>query len=105
MSADPMGDHLDGLSAQDRQRLDSWVQAFGQGWNERRWALAVSRMPANDPLRRPALIEIAKIDMARRREQGQSVTIDNYLTADQELAANGLSKLDFGTGILGTSTS
>jgi hypothetical protein len=94
MSApDRLGVHLEGLSAQDQRRLESWVQAFGQGWDERRWGQSVGRMPAG-PLRRPALIELVKIDLARRWQKGHKVGLDYYLKHCPELTFNGQSPLD-----------
>jgi hypothetical protein len=93
-AADRLGSHLDGLSAQDRHRLDSWMQAFGQGWDERRWARSIDRLPADGPLRRPALVEMAKIDLARRWQAGRKIAIDYYVTAHPELSVDGQPSLD-----------
>ncbi len=87
-AADNLGLHLDNLSAQDRQQLDSWLQAFGQGWDERRWARAIGKLPEG-PLRRPAMIEMAKIDLARRWQKGERVGLDFYLKISPDLATDG----------------
>src|SRR5436305_1164432 len=93
MSADRLGVHLNSLSAQERRRLESWLQAFAQGWDERRWDQSVGRMPAG-PLRRPALIELVKFDLARRWQKGQRVGLDFYLTYSPDLSPDGQPPLD-----------
>jgi hypothetical protein len=92
-AADRLGSHLDGLSAQDRRQLETWAQAFGQGWDERRWAKSIGKLPAG-PLRRPALIEMAKIDLIHRWQNGDKVALAFYLNNCPDLATNGLPPLD-----------
>src|SRR5258707_176183 len=72
--------HLLALSDEQRQVLESWLMAFDHKWDEQRLAVHVQRLPPpGDPLRRPALIEMVKIDLERHWQRGQPVRLESYL--------------------------
>ena len=77
--------NLADLSADDRRRLESLLLKFDQSWDEKRLPAAVRQLPADDPLRRPALVEMIKIDLERRRKAGDKVRVEAYLKPFPEL--------------------
>jgi serine/threonine protein kinase len=72
------------LSDDKRQVLEAWLVDFDLTWNEDRMASAVRRLP-HDSLRRPALVEMIKIDLERRWQRGQPATLESYLKSIPEL--------------------
>jgi predicted Ser/Thr protein kinase len=82
----PTDAHLDELSDDQRQLLEAWVVEFELSWNEDRLALSVRRLPPmGNHLRRSVLVEMVRIDLERRWQRGQRVTLDSYLKALPEL--------------------
>jgi hypothetical protein len=80
--------HLEGLSDRQRQALESWLVEFDLDWDEGRLASWVSQLPAHgDCLRRPALVEMVKIDLERRWRRGQRVKLESYVKMLPELGA------------------
>jgi predicted Ser/Thr protein kinase len=77
--------HLASLSPEHRRQLESLASQFGQSWDEKRLAAAMRKLPADSPLRRPALIEMIKIDLERRRRAGQKARVESYLKYFPEL--------------------
>jgi hypothetical protein len=78
--------HLAGLSDEQRQVLETWLVEFDLSWDEGRLAYWVGRLPPGAAcLRRPALIEMIKIDLERRWQRGQRVSLEGYLKALPEL--------------------
>lgn len=78
--------HRAGLSAEDQQRLDSWLDEFDQCWNKDRLAAWVRKLPElGDRLRRPALIELVMTDMERRWQLGKRPLLEAYLKILPEL--------------------
>jgi hypothetical protein len=82
------GAHLAELTDDLRQMLETWLVEFDLSWDENRLGLWVHRLPPRgDRLRRPALIEMLKIDLERRWQRGQRVSLENYLSVLPELGA------------------
>jgi serine/threonine protein kinase len=80
--------HLAELSDDKRQVLETWLVEFDLSWDEGRLAFWIRRLPPEgDCLRRPALIEMVKIDLERRWQQGQRAKLEGYLKALPELGA------------------
>ncbi len=79
--------HLADLSAEDRSRLDNLLLKFDKSWGEKRLPAALRQLPADDPLRRPALLEMIKIDLEHRRKAGQKVRLEAYVKSFPELGA------------------
>jgi hypothetical protein len=78
--------HLLVLSDEQRQVLESWLMAFDQQWDDQRLAAHLVKLPPpDDPLRRPALIEMVKIDLERHWQHGQPVRLESYLKSLPEL--------------------
>jgi serine/threonine-protein kinase len=77
--------HLSDLTAEDRRRLQRRLEAFERSWNNVRLAGEVSDLPPDGPLRRAALIELVKIDLAQRWQSGRRTLLENYLQAYPEL--------------------
>src|SRR5262245_40246351 len=77
--------HLANLSAEHRRQLESLLLKFDQSWDEKRLPAVLRQLPADSPLRRPALIELIKIDLERRRKAGQKVRLEAYLKPFPEL--------------------
>src|SRR5262245_20273999 len=77
--------HLANLSAEHRRQLESLLLKFDQSWDEKRLPAVLRQLPADSPLRRPALIEMIKIDLERRRKAGQKVRLEAYLKPFPEL--------------------
>jgi tRNA A-37 threonylcarbamoyl transferase component Bud32 len=79
--------HLDALSDDQRQRLESWLIDFDLTWDEHRLAYWLRQLPPpGDSLRRTALVEMVKIDLERRWQRGQRVNLETYVKALPELA-------------------
>src|SRR5260370_691402 len=78
--------HLAGLSDDKRQALETWLVEFDLSWDEGRLASWVRRLPPRgDCLRRPALVEMVKIDLERRWQRGQRAKLEAYASALPEL--------------------
>ena len=77
--------HLANLSAEQRRQLESLLLEFEKEWNEQRLGAQLKKVPPSSPLRRPALIELIKIDFERRWQAGRKVLIDGYLKPLPEL--------------------
>jgi hypothetical protein len=81
-----MEPHLAELSDDQRQLLESWLIEFDQSWDEHRLALWVRKLPARgDRLRRPALLEMVKIDLEHRWQRGRGARLEAYVKALPEL--------------------
>jgi predicted Ser/Thr protein kinase len=87
--------HLAALSDEHRRELESWLVEFDEGWDDTRLAAWVRKLPASgSPLRRPALIEMVKIDLERRWEHGKQVSLEAYLKKLPELGTADLVPVD-----------
>ncbi|HEY7311735.1 MAG TPA: serine/threonine-protein kinase [Gemmataceae bacterium] len=74
------------LSEEERQRFQNWLDEFEREWDEARLAVRVAQLPvAETSLRRSLLVGMVRIDLRRRWQQGQSVTVENYLGDYPEL--------------------
>jgi hypothetical protein len=79
-------DHRQQLSDSGCQALRQWLTEFDQSWNEHRLAAFVRDLPSPDAsLRRPALLEMVKIDLKRNWEQGRRKNVESYLITYPEL--------------------
>jgi len=77
---------LAGLSDEDRRLVESWLVEFDQSWTKDRMAAWVRKLPPlGNKLRRPALVEMVKIDLERRWEHGLHTRLEAYLKALPEL--------------------
>src|ERR1700682_2537524 len=77
---------LAALSADERQKLDGWVVGFDQSWHEGRLAECVRALPGSgNPLRKPALLEMVKIDLDRHWQRGRKPSVEDYLRDWPEL--------------------
>jgi hypothetical protein len=78
---------LSALANQDRAMVEVWLVAFEQSWTEHalgEWV--VRRLPApGNPLRRPILAEMVKLDLKRQWQQGRRLTLGSYLEHYPEL--------------------
>jgi hypothetical protein len=74
------------LSSDDRRRLGDWLAEFEREWEETRLAAWIVQLPAeNAPLRLALLVGMVRIDLRRRWQQGQAVTVESYLGTYPEL--------------------
>jgi serine/threonine protein kinase len=74
------------LSEDDRQRLQAWLAEFERDWDETRLAVRVAQLPpADKPLRLALLVGMVRIDLRRRWQRGQPVTVESYLESYPEL--------------------
>src|SRR5262245_46257428 len=73
------------LSEPDRRLLESWLYEFGRTWAPDRLVAQARALPADHPLRRPALVEMIKIDLERRWQSGRRVAVEAYLKLLPEL--------------------
>jgi predicted Ser/Thr protein kinase len=72
--------NLANLSAENRQVLERWLAEFDQSWKEGALEARVRSLPpAGSPLRRPALVEMVKIDLERCWRAGRRVPLEDYL--------------------------
>src|SRR5262245_24080893 len=80
---------LDGLSVDDRRMVESLLVGFDLDWRDGLLAERVRRLPPpGSPARLPALVEMVKIDLERRWQQGERVGLDAYLKAYPELGTH-----------------
>jgi serine/threonine protein kinase len=77
--------HLANLSDADRRTLEGRLEDFERSWDENRFVNAVRDLPVTDPLRLPALIEMARIDLKCRWRRGSRVRVEAYLKACPDL--------------------
>src|SRR5262245_55796231 len=78
--------YLLALSDEQRLLLESWLVEFDHAWDEHRRAAWLRKLPeASHPLRRPALIEMVKIDLERQWQRGNRPGLENYLQSYPEL--------------------
>jgi hypothetical protein len=74
------------LSEDERQRLEAGLAEFEREWDEALLAVRVAQLPeAEKPLRRYLLVGMVRIDLRRRWQRGQPVTVENYLGEYPEL--------------------
>src|SRR5262249_1217788 len=67
----------------------TWLMAFNQTWTSSSLAECVESLPpVGDRLRLPALVEMVKLDLRRRWEQGVRVEIESYLVRYPELGTS-----------------
>jgi HEAT repeat protein/predicted Ser/Thr protein kinase len=83
----------DNLSAEERHQIESLLVQFDQGWHEKLLPAAIRQL-ADHPLRRLALIEMIKIDVRRRWQQGKRVLVEGYLKHYPELGTADTIPLD-----------
>jgi serine/threonine protein kinase len=76
------------LSSQDQSVVTEHLADFANNWDEKRLAAAIRTLPpADNPLRCAILVGICRIDLKRRWQQGQKVTVESYLKACPELGS------------------
>jgi hypothetical protein len=79
---------LAALSAQGRQLLERWLAEFDQSWQEGALEARVRSLPPpGNMLRRPALVEMVKIDLERCWRAGKRVPVEDYLKRYPELGS------------------
>src|SRR5437660_788751 len=67
-------------------QVAAWLVAFDQAWADGRLEAQVRDLPPPpDPRRRPALIELVKIDLERQWERGRRLLLEDYLHSYPEL--------------------
>jgi serine/threonine protein kinase/HEAT repeat protein len=78
------------LSLPDEQRrvLESWLVDFDLRWAEGRLAARAGELPADNFLRRLALVEMAKIDLERHWQRGRRPCVEDYLRDYPELGTS-----------------
>src|SRR5262249_28671454 len=76
------------LDGRQRERLEAWLVEFEQSWDEGRLATCASKLPPQDALRVPAILEMVKIDLERSWERGRCVTVESYLQQFPELGTS-----------------
>jgi hypothetical protein len=80
--------HLAELSDDQREVLETWLVEFDQTWDVGRLAAWMRRLPPHgDCMRRPALVEMVKIDLERRWQRGQRARLEAYVKKLPELGA------------------
>ncbi len=80
--------HLATLTDEQRLLLERWLVDFDLSWDEGQLGSWARRLPPpGDPLRRPALVEMVKIDLEYRWQRGQRARLEAYLKALPELGA------------------
>jgi hypothetical protein len=79
--------YLAELTDEQRQLLESWLVEFDLSWHADQLAAWLRRLPPRgDGLRRPALVEMVRIDLERRWQRGQRANLEAYVKALPELA-------------------
>src|SRR5262245_39389796 len=78
---------LTDLTAADRARLEAMLVEFDLNWSPDRLAAEGRALTAGDPLRRPALTELAKIDLERQWRGGRRPLVEDYLRDFPELGS------------------
>jgi predicted Ser/Thr protein kinase len=74
------------LAGTARREVESWLERFQNGWNEKRLRKIVRQLPReHDPRRLPALLGIVAIDLQLHWQNGHKVRIESYLKAFPEL--------------------
>src|SRR5262249_61557097 len=67
------------LPPEQRQALEAQLLDFDRNWDEGRLGVRAAALPADQPWRRPALVELVKIDLERRWQAGQPRRGEDYL--------------------------
>jgi hypothetical protein len=76
------------LSGTQREDLEGHLVEFDHDWDEQRLNAWVQKLPArDDPLRRPALIEMVKIDLERQWQRGHRLLLEEYVRRYPELGS------------------
>lgn len=74
------------LTQSELCELEVWFERFEQTWSETRLSGFAQELQASNPLlARPALVELAKIDMERQWASGNRKTVEDYLREFPEL--------------------
>jgi PASTA domain len=81
----PNADHVKHLSPDLRQRLEQGLQLFQKDWTDKLMAETLGQMAADHPLRYASVVEMTKLDLAKRWKHGQRVTLEQYLKSYPEL--------------------
>ena len=68
-----------------REQLEALLMEFDTAWDKNRLAVEMKKLAKNSPLRLPALIEMIKIDLEKRWQTGQRLTVESYLKGFPEL--------------------
>ncbi|HYT95489.1 MAG TPA: serine/threonine-protein kinase [Gemmataceae bacterium] len=76
---------LQGLSHEQRRFVEGWLVEFEQTWDEGRLLARTHELPADPTLRRPLLIEMAKIDLERQWQRNRRPCLEEYLRDYPEL--------------------
>ncbi len=72
-------DVLSGLDRSARARLESLLVRFDLNWGPDELATAVAGLPADEPTRRAALVELVKIDLERQWRAGRAALVEDYV--------------------------
>src|SRR5262245_11190936 len=75
--------HLAGLSEKDRIQLETWLAEFDETWRDGHVDAWASKL-AGHPLRRPALLEMVKIELERQWSKGRRSVVEAYLKSYPE---------------------
>jgi predicted Ser/Thr protein kinase len=74
-----------GLTPEELQRLDGWLQEFDLNWEANALMRRARELPPEGPLRRAALTGMVTIDLRRQRQHGRKKPLEDYLLAYPEL--------------------
>src|SRR5262249_24965525 len=76
---------LDGLTAEERGRLEAALVEVGLAWDEGQLGARLNAFPPGTPLRRAALVELVKVDLERQWQRGRRPALAVYLRDYPEL--------------------
>jgi TPR repeat protein/serine/threonine protein kinase len=76
----------EGLSSELRAELESYLRSFEASWDESLLGHRLRALP-EEPLRRPAVLGMVAIDLRRRRQLGERVSIKSYLKKIPEMGS------------------
>jgi TPR repeat protein len=85
----------EGLSSELRAELESYLRSFEASWDESLLGQRLRALP-EEPLLRPAVLGMVAIDLRRRRQLGERVSIKSYLKKIPEMG----NKEDLPAGLL-----
>src|SRR5262249_53751687 len=74
-----------GLPQEQRHALEARLWDFDRAWGEGLLAARARALPADQPWRRPLLVEMVKIDLERRWQRGRGRRVEDYLRESPEL--------------------
>jgi hypothetical protein len=80
--------YLQELTRAERAELDDRVEAFEQSWQSGQRPRIGKYLPADPRMRMAVIVELVAIDMERRIKAGEAVSVEFYLRAFPQLAAD-----------------